>query len=586
MSRASRCAAALLLAIAALPGQTVGQAVDQAPAAAGQAARSPASFAWSDAPIVLDMDGVADSLERFRDLPGIRFLVSEEIKAFFEAILETAHADEAATIRKVGRTLVETRGRVCAAWRMDPAPCLVLAWQATEAPAPQRALAATVAEFIEAAQAEDGAKREVRVGDAVFDVRALESIEATLPQLIDGIHVCWFGEDLEANIAASLAKRHEQALFVVEERPPFALRFDAPRLRALVGREFDARFGDGAWARFEGPLGLTAVQTCEMALRTAGQHLAQDFTLKLAEGAERGVFSGAMLPLDTAPPSVIGRLAPDDVAELAVLRLDWTAIWDGAKQIVPLLADQQQDVAAWEEKLSEYLRVDLRRDLLPVLGQDCAFVSPAVPAHDIDELAVKREAANGYFFAFSLANEEKFAKTLDKLLRARALHVSRRSTQHAGAKLFSLPLFGWTTVHYAVARGHFVLGIGALGRERVVHALDKLLAAETTALPTTPFSPRTMEEVSSQVAQFRGTIYGYSISRFSSLLEGIESTLTAVFSELVLEGVEMKKSELEDVDRIVVAMRDVVKKAQDLGMNTSLAGITVRDGKILFRQVW
>ena len=532
------------------------------------------------------MDGVADSLERFRDLPGIRFLVSDEIKAFCDALLETAHADEAATIRKVGRTLVETRGRVCAAWRMDPAPCLVLAWQATEAPESQRALAASVAEFIEAAQAEDGAKREVRVGDAVFQVRSLESIEASLPQLIDGVHVCWFGEDLEANIAASLAKRHEHALFVVEERPPFALRFDVPRVRALVGREFDARFGDGKWARFEGPCGLAAAQVFELTFRAAGKHLAQDFTVTLANDADPGVFARAMLPLDTPTPTVIGQVAPDDVAEVVIFRIDWAAIWDGVRQIVPLVADQDQDVAAWEEKLSEYLRADLRRDLLPALGQNCAFVPPAVPAHDIDELAVKREAANGYFFAFSLANEEKFAKTFDKLLRARALHVSRRSTQHAGAKLFSLPFFGWTTVHYAVARGHFVLGIGALGRERVVHALDKLLAAETNALPTTPFSSRTMEEVSSQVSQFRGTIYGYSISRFSSLLEGLESTLTAVFSELVLEGVEMKKSELEDVDRIVVAMRDIVKKAQDLGMNTSLAGITVRDGKILFRQVW
>ncbi|HMQ22010.1 MAG TPA: hypothetical protein PKE00_05935, partial [Planctomycetota bacterium] len=341
MSRASRYAAALLLAVAALPGQ----AVDQATTAAGQVARSPASFAWSDAPIVLDMDGVADSLERFRDLPGIRFLVSDEIKAFCDALLETAHADEAATIRKVGRTLVETRGRVCAAWRMDPAPCLVLAWQATEAPESQRALAASVAEFIEAAQAEDGAKREVRVGDAVFQVRSLESIEASLPQLIDGVHVCWFGEDLEANIAASLAKRHEHALFVVEERPPFALRFDVPRVRALVGREFDARFGDGKWARFEGPCGLAAAQVFELTFRAAGKHLAQDFTVTLANDADPGVFARAMLPLDTPTPTVIGQVAPDDVAEVVIFRIDWAAIWDGVRQIVPLVADRFERVA-------------------------------------------------------------------------------------------------------------------------------------------------------------------------------------------------------------------------------------------------
>lgn len=564
------------------------------------APRSAASFVWNDAPLVLEMDGFGRLGERVGKTRFGEWMVSPSAAELLRSFLVAAGS---ADLEERFSWLVENAfgigGRIAIGVRWTDAPCAVVAWRGETARDRERLDALSVQSVFSAlsnvdAPAEQPApSRELRIGAHTLTVLGVGELEMTVPLAIGGVHVCWIGADLAralgedgpkgADLRASIETVHDHPLLRSEDRPELRIRADAKTLRdKLTAKTYPEERGQ--MIAFLRGSGLDAVRLLELTLRTDGARILQEIRMELAPQEFRGFLGALFWPLGVPRSRIAGHLVPDDVADAGFGSTDLSAAWDALLPMAQNFLGQSRE--ALDKTIRDYVRMDVRKDFLPTIGPDYVLVQVMKP-EGADSVEVQREASNGFFLGLSLKDAKKFAKGFDKLLRSRALHVSRKSDEHAGVRVYRLPFLGFTTVHYAVMDDYFFLGLGTKGAAHVRAAVSKRqeLAAQTE-LPTQPFAASRMAELAPHMEYVPPGAHALSILSIGPLVEEFESYLAALFASSALEHEEISKEEREAANRVVLAMRALAAKAKELGVSRVLSAMSTSERAFLYRTIW
>jgi hypothetical protein len=345
------------------------------------------------------------------------------------------------------------------------------------------------------AQAVDGAMRkkfegsssrqskELAIGDhrltAVFD----GTIWGTIPTLVDGHLVMFFGNEIEAAATKAIEGKERFEAADAAAKPMF-LHAD---LRGFVGA-MERGMADMAEATGEttdfgmllDTVGLRAMESLRMTVGADGKHSAVDLMLGM-RSEKRGLF--AMLPQTTAQPKLL-RMVPAGVSQWSVVPLDLGALYASAEQFVTLLEEQMP--MSWPDMMSamaEELKVRLKEDLLDHMGQEAILISSAET--ELDDTDSPMAGIDGMCAAFALRDGAAFGKSLETMLRARGLHAARKTEEYQGAKIHRMTVAAVLELEYAVVDDLLLLALGSNeeGRAALRGILDAKASGTTSELP-------------------------------------------------------------------------------------------------------
>lgn len=301
---------------------------------------------------------------------------------------------------------------------------------------------------------------DLQVGEHRFRASKTEGEPgATLPTLVDGHLLMLVSDDLEKFAAKVLG--------------------DSPRFSAADGTSamyMNAKFGPMMKAVVEladafadapvdmGPIlaatGLTTLESFSMSMGAEGKHLAGQFDMDFAAG-DKGLF-GMLLGGSGAPKML--RAVPANADTFSVSSFNLGALYTTVGKIWSAMGDQVP--MTWEEAqgaFAEEMKVRLKEDLFDHLGNEmlsvqdiAASAAAAAEADEENPLAM----FDGSCFALQLRDGKAFGESLEKMLRARGLHASRKTEDYQGLKVHRLRLAGLVELEYAVADDMLALAVG------------------------------------------------------------------------------------------------------------------------------
>lgn len=378
----------------------------------------------------------------------------------------------------------------------DEEPTLPFAITVAAAPHPSYDLAA-LAKAIDGAVRkqleEPGAPktRELTIGDlrltAVQDGSGFESW-GTIPALVDGHLVMFYGSDVEAQAAKGIEgkDRFEAAdagktpMFVHADLRGFVAALDqgVAEIEEMGGAPFDV-------GELLDAIGLRSLQDFRMTLGADGKHLVSDVQLGL-RADKRGLL--AMLTQSSAPPKLL-RALPASAANWSINSIDFGVLYTSAEQVVTMLETEMP--MSWSDMMTamaEQLKVRIKEDLLDHLGGEVMTISDANELGDDEEAgnpANPLAAINGQFLAFALRDGAAFGKSVETMLRARGLHAARKTEEYQGAKVHRMTLAGVLELEYAITDDLLLLALGKSesARASLRGVLDAKASGTATELP-------------------------------------------------------------------------------------------------------
>lgn len=372
----------------------------------------------------------------------------------------------------------------------DEEPTLPFAITVAAAPHPSYDLAA-LAKAIDVAVRkqleEPGApkSKELTIGElrltAVQDGDGSESW-GTIPALVDGHLVMFYGSDVEAQAAKAIEGKERFEAADAASAPMF-MHVD---LRGFVGAMDQAvgKIEEMGGAPFDmgellDAIGLRSLQDFRMTMAAEGKHLVSDVRLGL-RADKRGLM--AMLPQSTAQPKLL-RALPAAASNWTVMPLDLGALYASAESLVTMMESEMP--MSWPDMMTamaDELKVRLKEDLIDHLGGEVLVLTDAGELGDVDEPASPLAAIEGQCMAFSLRDGAAFGKSVETMLRARGLHAARKTEEYQGAKVHRMTLAGLLEMEYAVTDDMLLV---ALGRSETARAsLRGVLDAKATGAAT------------------------------------------------------------------------------------------------------
>ena len=326
---------------------------------------------------------------------------------------------------------------------------------------------------------------EVKFGERKLRVRRESPDDPWLtePLQVDD-HIVMYGSDpLPADIAqevagaAGAAKLLPQAL-----HNKLAAIWVPPQVRELILAELAAE-GPTAEAVLR-VSGLLAFGGLSCTLEVEGEQIVQRGQVALDPGQPRGIFD--LMAPPSQPLRGLLSLVPPDCTAWTLYTLHLSALPALGKRVVDTLGEAAP--LSWEEieqQAKDFLKVDVAGDLLAHVGDRILAVQSSRRAAETlpmptDEMAAREFAAelSGAAIALELKQGEAFGKGLERLIRARGLHATRKTVVDEGQRIHRIAIAGFP-LEYAVTDRLFVLSWGSSGAHdlRVLLARDRARAA-------------------------------------------------------------------------------------------------------------
>jgi hypothetical protein len=292
--------------------------------------------------------------------------------------------------------------------------------------------------------------------------------------------------------------------------------------------------------------GFTALDNFGMTLDADGKHVAGAATVEFGEG-DRGIFA-AMTGPTTAPKLLRYVPASSESFAVSVVRLGVIydvvgKIWGELGDVVPM------SFADVEASFAEAAKVRLKEDLIAHLGDEILMLQdPQALAAGMGNEDDPMAMFSGSCFGISLRDGKAFGDSLEKVIRARGLHASRKSEEYQGAKVHRMKLAGVVEIEYAVTDDLLLLGIGS--GEASGQALRSVLDAQKS--PTDGSVPAIAKDAAATMPTGWN---GISVTAMSGYLNGMLTGMEAGMSQsmgdmpeemgMVMEAIKKSTGELK-----------------------------------------
>jgi hypothetical protein len=415
--------------------------------------------------------------------------------------------------------------------------------------------------------------KELAVGD--HRLRAVEDGDGmwgTMPALVDGHLVMFFGADLDAGVAKAIegADRFEAAdaagkpMFLHADVAGFvgALEQSMVELEEMGAAPFD--MGEMLDA-----IGLRALGNLRMTVGADGKHLVSDVHMGMS-GDKRGLF--AMLPQTSAQPKLL-RTLPASASNWTVTPIDLGALYAGAEKFVTLLETEMP--MSWADMMTamaEELKVRLKEDLIDHLGGEMMLLSDAGDLGD-DEDDSPMAAVGDMCMAFSLRDGAAFGKSLETMLRARGLHAARKTEEYQGAKIHRMTLAAVLPLEYAVTDDMLLLALG--DGEGVRASLRGVLDAKAAGGAELPAA------LKAHVESVPAGWCGVGLTRPADTMLALAKTMESITAEAPADDPEV--AQIGMITGVLSALGAEMKR---LGVETSVAFVYSGPAGVTYRLRW
>ncbi len=513
--------------------------------AAQQTTASPAvtanRFVPADSCVVLRMAAPAKWRQQFQKTQVMKLLQAktlapmlEQLHAVDQQMLEQLRSSGEFDADLVEKLLNDYTGDVVFSMQVDwkdvasaiegqraPAMSFVLAL-APGAGLDLAALAAALGKLAEQ-KSEDGSPlRDATVGDLHLRVNGDdEHATASVPVLLDGhlVMVVTVGQEFETTATRLLGTtgRLEGELAAAPFHLQARLGSALDTLLPVLGERADQDGAPFDVVAVLHQIGLGALDQFSMSIGADDQHATANVDLTLRDG-EAGLF-GAMLVDE--PPKLL-RLVPPANDWFSVGHVDWNALygtvtklWDDLADVVPMSREDAEGAFA------EAMKVRLHEDLIAHLGTEILSLQshdPDAAAEDVEDDPLS--AMGSGCFVLALRDGKAFGESLEKALRARGLHASRKTEEYGDQKVYRLRLAGVLEVEYAVTDDVLLIapGKGEAGRRNLRAVLDARKQGAAGDQPTV---------LQAHLKELPPGFSGVSVSPIAAMLDGIRGAMRA-----------------------------------------------------------
>lgn len=518
---------ALSTLLATLPAQ------DKAP---------PFRFVPADSTVVLRLAGPAKWKQQFASTQITKVLQGQSLAPIMSQM--TAAMDQAMEgIRQSGKfdaDLVESMlkdyaGDITVALHLDLSNLADL-MQTGETPAMGVAIAmapdssydlaklvAAIEKSADANAAELGTMRDLAIGDTRLRVAQKEEGATALPALVDGHLVFLAGNDLDKFAAKVLATDNRFAATV--DGPMFLHAEIGAAMNTLIdtiGEQVGAMGAPFDPAQIMRDIGLGSLTSLQMSMGNDGKHVTAEYRIGMTE-ANRGMFDLMTGPAST--PKLL-RCVPSSAESFTVTPLQAGRLLEFVGKIWSALGD---DVPmSWEQAMAsatDALKVRLQEDVFAHIGGELlilqdpeATMAGMAEAEDDEEGMLA--AVNGTCLGLALRDGKAFAESIEKMVRARGLHASRKTEEYQGTKVHKIKLAGILDLEYAITDDVMLLGLGS--GEATHRSLRAILDARASTEPGLPTAAK--DHVAALPEGWNGISCSSMASTFSAISAALEAT--------------------------------------------------------------
>ncbi len=318
-------------------------------------------------------------------------------------------------------------------------------------------VAAAVEKAVEQSAENRRPMKDLTVGDVRLRITSDgDSVQASVPAIVDGQLVMLFANDLEHAAPKMLAadKRFEGA---IGDKAFYARAHLAPAVSAFL-TALDEQVG--AMVPFElsqvmSDLGLSALDGGTLSIDATDKRTIVEMEMNLSDG-DPGLF-GAMLVQEQ--PKML-RLVPANSEAFNVSHANLGAVYSVVAKVWEQFGDQApMTMEDAEAAFAEACKVRLKEDLLAHLGSEVVTLQ----SHDEVDPDAEQDPTNVVAttcFVVALKDGKAFGQSLETLLRARGMHAARKTEEYADQKIHRLRVAGLLEVEYAVTDDALLLVIG------------------------------------------------------------------------------------------------------------------------------
>ena len=401
--------------------------------------------------------------------------------------------------------------------------------------------------------------RDLQVGDHRLRCTKNEGEpDVVLPAMVDGHLVLMVSNDVE-KFAAKVLGKGPRFAGGSGEGTMFAHVELAPLMKAV---------GEAAAAASETPfdvgalldaVGLGCLGSMNGSLGATGKHLTAEATIQFLE-KERGLFR--LLGKGDGTPKLM-RLVPPDADTWSVTPVDFGALHGVVANIWSVVGDSAP--MTWEQSqaaFAENLKVRLKEDLLDHLGGELLMlqdlqtsVANAAVEDEDDPMA----GLNGMCAGIALRDGKAFGEAIEKMLRARGLHASRKTEDYAATKVHRLRLAGLLDLEYAITDDLLLLGIGSSPASQ--KALRSVLDARSNPAAAGEAPPAVKDAVAGLPAGWTGI----SVMSVDGWLRGFADGFVRGFA--ATSGTELPP----EVEQMLDALKGVGGELGRFGLQTMVS---------------
>lgn len=317
------------------------------------------------------------------------------------------------------------------------------------------------------------------------------SMEFTMPTLIDGKQVTIFGHEISSILPEFLSVHADNRVTTKSPEAPISARFDVPAFmeRLFPKNEFIMPL---KVTGLMDELGFLSLQPINTWITPAGKHIVM--RTEIGWDPTKPGLTGLFLSPRNSEPHGLLDLVPRTSLDWSLMHLDLGKAYAFLKKVLGKtpFADAFPTLSS---EIDVQIRMSLEKDLLAHLGDEILVLGKGIalepdsaanflgigPLHvdvdlaeteDEDEYADPPELGGDVCIAISLDDEKAFATSLEKLIRSRGLHASRRRSEHRGVRVQMIFLLGTYQISYAIADGLFLAAYGKDGLENLRAVLD------------------------------------------------------------------------------------------------------------------
>jgi len=323
-------------------------------------------------------------------------------------------------------------------------------------------------------------------------------------------------------------------------------------------------------------LGVMAPTEFELGVDGAGEHVLFDAALGLDK--DRRGFFDAVAPLAAGQPKLL-ELVPFRWENWAVSAFDFEALYKLITKAVETFGPKANlTMQAVEALVQQRIKLHPKLELFDYLGKEMISVGTTQYLDGNGNPLTGTRALNGLCIGVQITDHERFAKSIDRLLRSFALHVNRKTEKYNDIDVHTIRFFGMVPLHYTVSNRVFVFAAGPDG----LRGLHSILDEEDRAERNRP-KEKGPEEFTERLKHVPENLNGLQLVNTGSMLEMLLSQAQQVL---------YKNPQLTDDQKDKMAVRwlrqttDMITllKRHELHSAVIVTGATLE--RVTWRAIW